>query len=82
MKKICGMTTRQWNLLGKALNKATMSNEETFCTVAEYIDRSPGCVTNRRVSKSGTEIVEVIYPTGKVAEYPVCNIDTTTAFDI
>lgn len=81
MKKICGMTALEWSLLGKALNKATMSGECAFCTVEEYIDRHPGCVTSRRVSKSGTEMVEVTYPTGKVAEYPLSHISTTTAFE-
>ena len=81
MKKIYGMSTKQWKTLGKIMNPETTDYGRRFETVAEYIEKHPESVTNRRVSKKGTEIIEVTYPTGKVTEYPVSHISNTTAFE-
>lgn len=80
MRKIYGMSIKDWRILGKILNP-TVTNYEKIDTVAEYIVKHPETVTNRRVSKKGTELIEVTYPTGKVKEYPVNSIDITTAYE-
>ena len=81
MKKMFGMTTKQWDTLRKIMNPETTDYGKRFETVAEYIEKHPESVTNRRVSKKGVEIVEITYPTGKVAEYPVNHVHNTTAFE-
>ena len=52
-----------------------------FETVAEYIKSHPEVKTEQRTSTKGTKLIKVYYPTGKVTEYPVAHIDTTTAFE-
>ena len=81
MRKIHGMSIKDWKTLGKILNPTTTDCGCRFDTVVAYIENHPECVTNRRVSTKGTEIVEVTYTTGKVKEYPVAQIATTTAFE-
>ena len=78
MKKFYGMTMKDWQILSKMLNQPKA--ESKFKTVKEYITLNPQSVTNRRVSSKGTEIIEVTYPSGKVAEYPIEHISSTTAF--
>jgi hypothetical protein len=79
MKKIYGMSIKDWKKLGEIMNPATTDYGIKFETVAEYIEKHPEAVTNRRVSKKGVELIEVTYPTGKVKEYPANHIDTATA---
>ena len=78
MKKIYGMTMKDWQILNKMLNQPKA--ESKFKTVEEYITLNPRSVTNRRVSSKGIEIIEVTYPSGKVTEYPIQHISSTTAF--
>lgn len=81
MKKIYGMTIKDWKMLGKIMNPSTASYGVEFETVEKYIKNHPYSVTNRRISKKGVELVEVTYPTGKVTEYPVMHLSNTTAFE-
>ena len=81
MRKIYGMSIKDWRKLGKILNPTTTDYGVKFDTVAEYITKHPEAVTNRRVSKRGTELIEITYPTGKVKEYPFDKINTTTAYE-
>lgn len=81
MKKIYGMSIKDWKTFGKIMNPATTNYVSKFETVEEYIKSHPDAVTNRRVSKKGVELVEVTYHTGKVAEYPVKHLSNTTAFE-
>jgi hypothetical protein len=81
MRKIHGMSIRDWKILGKLMNMNQPEVEKNYQTVAEYISNHPESVTNRRTSKKGVELIEITYPTGKVTEYPVKHIDTTIAFE-
>lgn len=49
-------------------------------SVAEYI-ATHDVKTERRVSKRGIDLIKVYYPSGKVAEYEVANLERTTAFE-
>lgn len=81
MKKIYGMKLKDWNILGKILNPPTTNCNVRFETVEEYIANHPESVTDRRLSKKGIELIQVTYPTGKVKEYPLMHLSTTTAFE-
>lgn len=81
MKKIYGMSIKDWKTFGKIMNPEKTNYVSKFETVEEYIKSHPNAVTNRRVSKKGVELVEVTYHTGKVTEYPVRHLSTTTAFE-
>ena len=81
MRKIYGMSIKDWKTFGKIMNPATTNYVTKFETVEEYIKSHPNAVTNRRVSKKGVELVEVTYRTGKIAEYPVKHLSNTTAFE-
>ena len=81
MRKIYGMTIKDWKTLGKIMNPSKVDDGVKFETIEEYIKNHPNSVTNRRISKKGVELVEVTYPTGKVIEYPAMHLSNTTAFE-
>ena len=81
MKKIYGMSIKDWEIFGKIMNPKKTNYVTKFETVEEYIKSHPDAITSRRVSKKGVELVEVTYHTGKVTEYPVKHLSNTTAFE-
>lgn len=80
-RKIYGMSLKDWKTLGKILNPTLSECDNKIPTVAEYIEAHPDVKTERRISKKGTELIKVYYPTGKVTEYPVQHINNTAAFE-
>lgn len=80
MKKIHGMTKRQWATLFKLMTTPEPGKSDIL-TVAEYI-RANGPPVEYRTSKRGTRLVKVTYPNGTAKEYPVEHIDRTSAFII
>lgn len=76
MKKIYGMTMKNWNTLGKMLNTETPEHVETL---AEHI-AAHNLKTEERTSKRGVELVKVFFENGIVREYEKARINTTTFF--
>lgn len=78
INELMGMNTKDINTLKNLLN--TEVTGENLETVAEYI-KNHDVKTETRTSKKGVELIKVFYPTGKVAEYDVSKIESTTAFE-
>lgn len=80
--KLKGMTHKDTqilvNMLSMQFEKKTKSSVQT---VKEYIESHPEVKTERRISKKGTELIKVYYPTGVTKEYPVEHIERTCAFE-
>lgn len=76
MRKIYGMSIRDWKTLGKLLTTSHVSRVETL---AEHIEKH-NLKTEERTSKRGVRLIKVYFENGVVREYEKAHIDTTKAF--
>lgn len=78
MKKIYGMTIRDWKKVEKLLNQPTPPHTETL---KEHIKKN-NLTTEERTSTRGIQLVKVYFANGLVREYEKKHLDTIKFFGI